>query len=574
MQGDAPRLDRGHKRWKVLASLKEPCRPEDGSPLINQLLHNRGIDGPELVDAFLNADQRLTPDPFRLPDMPQAVSRIHEALLRGEKITIYGDFDTDGLTGAAILVQGMAALGARVTPYIPSRFEEGHGLKISALENMKDQGVSLVITVDCGINDNEAADFARSAGLDLIITDHHTLTAPVPDALAVINPKRPDSSYPFDGLCGAGVAYRVLEAIYRSTGRSADSYLDLVALGTVTDMVPLLAENRFLVKKGTELLKNSRRPGLRELIRVSGLDGSKIEAEDIAWVLGPRLNAAGRVEHASLSYNLLTTASVEEAAKLARALEEKNARRQALTEEVLATARDQAAAMLERSKILIVSSPHYHSGVHGLVANRLVDEFYRPSIVMETRDGKGHGSGRSIPEFNMIEALMECRDLLSRYGGHPGAAGFALAEENVPRFIEALQEIAGRQLESVDLRPEIVIDIEMPLSVYLGKNYRTIRKLAPFGKGNPEPVFLSRGVQVIDSRVLGNGGSHLKCKLRAGNAVWTAIGFDLGELAGEITRSIDIVYHLHIDRWCNQEMIELHLLDFRPSASPPLKKGD
>lgn len=566
-----------HKRWKVLASLKDPCPPEDSTPLITQLLRNRGIDNPELFEAFINGDHRLAGDPFQLPDMPLAVNRIYQAFLGGEKITIYGDFDTDGITGTALLVQGMGALGACVNPYIPSRFEEGHGLKIGALENLKNQGVSLVITVDCGINDNEAADYARSVGLDLIITDHHTLTAPAPDALAVINPKRPDSAYSFNGLSGAGVAFRLLEALYRSNGREemAHRYLDLAALGTVTDMVPLLADNRFLTKKGTELLKNSSRPGLRELIKVSGLDGRDIEAEDIAWVLGPRLNAAGRVDHAILSYNLLTTTSVPEAQKLAQALEDRNARRQALTEEVLATAREQALAMLDKSKIIIAMGPHYHAGVHGLVANRLVDEFYRPSIVMETGEQTSHGSARSIPEFDIISALMRCQQATTsgrrspvsfiRYGGHPGAAGFTLATEKVPDLVHALQEIANKDLEGMDLRPEIVIDVEMPLSAYLGRNYKAIRKLAPFGKGNPKPTFLSRGVQVVESRTLSNGGRHLKCKFRAGNSIWTAIGFDLGELAGELTPYCDIVYNLDINRWCNQETIELHLLDFRPA---------
>lgn len=559
-----------HKRWKILASLQDLPLSANGSPspLIVQLLRNRGIDDPASFEPFLAGDGRLTGDPFLLPDMHHAVSRIYQALLRGEKITVYGDFDTDGITGTAVLVQGMEALGANVGPYIPSRFEEGHGLKIAALENLKAQGVSLVITVDCGISDNKAASYARGVGLDLIITDHHTLTSELPEAVAVVNPKRPDSVYPFNGLAGAGLAFKLLEALYRSNGRDrkADCYLDMVALGTVTDMVPLVADNRFLTKRGLEVMKNSARPGLRALMNSSGLDAGHIEASDIAFSLGPRLNAAGRVDHAIISYRLLTTSSEDEGDELAKVLETKNSERQKLTEEVLASAREQAAGMLAASKILIASGPRYHAGVHGLVANRLVDEFYRPSIVMESRDGKCLGSARSIPEFDIIAALARCEGFLSQYGGHPGAAGFSLPDGRVPGFVSALQQIGHEKLEGVDLRPEIVIDAEVPLASPLVKNYEAIRGLAPFGKGNPQPVFLSRGVKVIEKKLLSNGGKHVRFKLRSGNVVWPAIGFDFGAFAAELTPCIDIVYTMAVDRWANQETIELRLLDFRPAS--------
>ncbi|MBI2935161.1 MAG: single-stranded-DNA-specific exonuclease RecJ [Chloroflexi bacterium] len=563
-----------HKRWKVLSCLKDTGPRGDAfSPLVSQLLRNRGINRPELFEPFISADRRLAGDALQLPDIRLALDRVFRALTRGEKISIYGDFDTDGLTGTALLVQGLHGLGATVSPYIPDRFEEGHGLKIAALETLKGQGVSLVITVDCGISDNEAASYARSVGLDLIVTDHHTLTSPLPEALAVIDPKRPDSVYPFDGLCGAGLAFKLLEAIYRAGGHpaAADGYLDLVALGTITDMVPLVADNRFLVKQGLEALNKPARPGLIELMKTSGTWSRRVEAEDVAWTLGPRLNAAGRVDHARLSYDLLTTSSAEQGRALAQQLEDRNAERQRLTEGVLTHAREQARAMMPESKILIVSGPGYHAGVHGLVANRLVDEFYRPSIVMDTRDGMCNGSARSIAEFDIIAALMRCHGLLTRYGGHPGAAGFRLPVDRVAEFSSALQRIAGEQLDGLDLRPEIAIDAEIPLSSYLGMSYRSIRSLAPFGKGNPQPTFLSRGVKVLDCRPLGNGGRHLKCKFKAGNTVWTAVGFDLGEFAAEITPQLDIVYRLDVDTWCNQETIELHLLDFQPSRQMSLR---
>ncbi len=560
-----------HKRWKVLASLKDIEARGDSpySPLVTQLLRNRGISNPDLFEPFITGDERLSSDPFLLPDMPRAVSRIYQALFRGEEIVIYGDFDTDGITGTAVLVEGLSSMGARTQPYIPSRFEEGHGLKIAALERLKNEGISLVISVDCGMNDNAAASYARSVGLDLIITDHHTVTSELPEAIAVVNPKRADSRYPFPGLAGVGVAFKLLQALFRSNGREelADSYTDLVALGTVSDMVPLQGDNRFLTKRGLEHLRNTTRPGLRELMKMSSIDSSKVDAGSIAWVLGPRLNAAGRVDHAILSYKLLTATNAEEACQLARSLEQKNTERQRLTEEVLHKAREQALPMASTSKILLVSGAKYHAGVHGVVAGRLVDEFYRPSIVMEIGDTRSYGSARSIPEFDMIAALVSCQELFSHYGGHPGAAGFSLPNEKVPELTRRLQEIADQKLDGVDLRPGIVIDAEVPLSPFLGESFKAVQELAPFGQGNPLPSFLSRGVKVVECRVLGNGSKHLRLKLRSGNTVWSAVGFGFGQWAKELTPNIDVVYNLEVDRWADRETLQLNLLDFCPSAA-------
>jgi single-stranded-DNA-specific exonuclease len=560
-----------HRRWKILASLKELNASGNApySPLIVQLLRNRGIDSAELFEPFLRGDKCLTADPFLLPDIHQAISRIYQALLRGEQIAIYGDFDTDGITATALMVEGLASMGGRTKAYIPSRFENGHGLKIGALERLKNEGISLIISVDCGTSDVVAASYARSMGLDLIITDHHTITSPLPEATAVINPKRADSSYPFRGLAGVGVAFKLLQALFRASGREelADGYLDLVALGTVSDMMPLLEDNRFLTQRGIQLLRNSTRPGLRELIKSSGLDPSKFNAEAIAWYLGPRLNAAGRVDHAILSYKLLTTRIADEACELAQLLEAKNTERQRLTTEVLSRVREQALAMMATSKILIVTGTGYHAGVHGTVANRLVDEFYRPSIVMEVGSEKSYGSARSIPEFDIIAALMDCQALLSQYGGHPGAAGFTLSSENVPHLTKRLQERANRELDTVDLRPEIAIDSEVPLSLGLVSAFQSMQELAPFGQGNPPPTFLTRGVKVVECRTLGDGGKHLRFKLRVGNTVWSAIGFDFGPFAKEITPTIDVVYTLDVDNWANQETIQLNLLDFRPATA-------
>ncbi|MDP2720206.1 MAG: single-stranded-DNA-specific exonuclease RecJ [Dehalococcoidia bacterium] len=559
-----------HKRWKVLSFLPDLDKTDDNphSPLISQLLLNRGLTTPELCRDFISGNESLAGDPFLLPDIPQAIGRIFQAILRGEKITVYGDFDADGITGTALLVEGLTDLGAQVEAYLPDRHSEGHGLKTEVLESLKEKGSSLVITVDCGITDTEAADFAGRKGLDLIITDHHTLTRGIPECVAVINPDRDDSLYPFKFMAGAGVAFKLLEALFHASGRQDiyEKYADLAAIGTIADMVPLIGDNRFLVLKGLPLLKNSRRPGLRELIKNSGVDPEGIDADAVAWSIGPRLNTASRIDHALLSYKLLTTSSAEEAKELARELEKKNTERQRLTEKIYSLALEQVQSMLPLSKILVVSGSDYSSSVNGIVAGRLVDEFYRPSIVIEKNNGEGYGSARSIPEFDMIGALSLCGELLSKYGGHPGAAGFSLPVGMIPALEGRLLEIAARELEGVDLIPEVTIDAEIPLVQGLGTAYKTMQSLAPFGKGNPLPTFLSRGVKVVENRYIGDKGKHVRFKLMSENVVWQAIGFGFGEFAGEFTQNMDIVYTLNIDRWGGAETIELNLKDFRPSG--------
>ena len=435
-------------RWNLLPPAPENHLDSSSGfpPLLAQLLYNRGVREPSQLEPFLAADKRLCADPSLLPDMNLAVARIYRALLSGENIAIYGDFDADGITATALLVKGLSSLGGKVTPYIPHRLTEGYGLKTAALENLRSKGVSLVVTVDCGITALAEVKRAKRAKLDIVITDHHTPLAEIPPAVAIVNPKRADSSYPFPELTGAGVATKLLQAVFESLGKQerVDETLDLVALGTVADMAPLWGENRYWVKQGLKLINTNPRLGIREIIAQAGLTLGSLDAESISWTIAPRLNAAGRLAHAMTSYRLLMTDSPTEARGLAIWLEQKNEERQKLTSKAVTKARAQVLAE-GISPFLIASDRDYPVGIAGLVAGKLAEEFYRPSVVIRTGEFTSSGSCRSIPEFNIILALNQCRSLLSQFGGHSQAAGFILPTKNLARLKQHLGELATTQ---------------------------------------------------------------------------------------------------------------------------------
>ncbi len=543
----------------------EYLNASDLPPLIAQLLYNRGVKLEE-IEPFLSVDRRLEGNPFLLPDISQAVSRVYKAVFSRQKIAVYGDFDVDGVTAIVILVEGLSWLGAEVIPYIPDRVNEGHGLKVPALEKLQAQGASLVITVDCGVTDPTVVEQARNMGMDMIITDHHIPLGNLPRAVAVIDPKREDSVYPYPDLAGAGVAFKLLQALFHKDSREKrlTSFLDLVVLATVTDLVSLVGENRYLVKEGLRELNNSSRVGIQEMVKLAGLKLGQLDAEDISWVLGPRLNAAGRMNNASTSYQLLTTQSSEEARLLAMELEEKNAERQKLTNEVLNRVRDKLAAKLHLP-VLIESDESYSIGVIGLVAGRLVDEFYKPAIIINLGPELCQGSCRSIAEFDIAAALAACQDLLITFGGHPLAAGFTAARRNLPQLEQRLVNLAMEQLGHLELRPEIVIDAELPLNVLVGDTFNLIQKLSPFGEGNPQPAFLTRQAEVIECRNFGNQGEWLRLKLKQGNVTWQAVDFESLKKQEEIPSHIDIVYNLEKSCWNGEEVLSLNLLDFVPA---------
>ncbi|MFC1951891.1 single-stranded-DNA-specific exonuclease RecJ [Chloroflexota bacterium] len=558
-----------HSRWKVL-----PPTPDNHlvtasgfPPLIAQFLYNRGLVQPSQFELFITADKRLAGNPFLLPDIQQAITRIYQALLSGEKIAIYGDFDVDGITATALLVQGLSILGGKTIPYIPHRLTEGYGLRTEALENLRTQGISLVITVDCGITALPQIKKARSMGLDIIVTDHHTPLPEIPPATAIINPKLPYSAYPFSELAGVGVALKLLQALFQSIGKEEqlDELMDLVALGTVADMMPLTGENRYLVKQGLKLLNDTPRLGVREMMNQTGLNPGSLDAQSISWVLAPRLNAAGRLAHAMTSYKLLMTDSPLEAQQLSIWLEQKNTERRRLTGKALAKAREQILAH-EISPLLIATDGDCPAGVAGLVASKLSEEFYRPSVVIKTGELTSGGSCRSIPEFNIINALKQCSHLFSRFGGHSQAAGFTLPTKNLSLLKQHLSQLAATQLAGLDLRPSLDIDAEITLPELGGDTFPVIQQLAPFGRGNPVPTFLSRQVKAIDCRTMGNNGEHLRLKLQQGNTMWDGVGFGLGNYMAELSSPLDIVYNLEIDRWGGGERLRLNILDFAATS--------
>jgi len=389
----------------------------------------------------------------------------------------------------------------------------------------------------------------------------------MPPALALVNPKLPNSTYPFSQLSGVGVALKLLQALLQGMGKEeqVNELMDLVALGTVADMMPLLGENRYLVKEGLKLINTSPRLGVEEMITQAGLNIGSLDSESISWVIAPRLNAAGRLAHAMTGYKLLMTDSPQEAQELSIWLEQKNVERQRLTTNTLAKAREQVLAQ-GISPLLIASDKDYPAGIAGLVAGRLSEEFYRPTIVVRIGKQISSGSCRSIPEFNIILALNQCSHLLSQFGGHPQAAGFTLLTRNLAQLQQTLLQLATTQLAGVDLRPRLDIDAEFTLPDLGGDIFQTIQQLAPFGRGNPIPTFLSRRVEVIDCYTMGSEGEHLRLKLKQGNTVWDGVAFRLGNYLAEVSSPLDIVYNLEIDRWGGEERLRLNILDFAPAS--------
>jgi single-stranded-DNA-specific exonuclease len=554
-------------RWNVLPLPPDITKFQNAgySSILGRILYHRGLTEPARIQNFIDSDASLCGDPYLLPGMHQAVSRIYRAMLSGEKIAVFGDFDTDGVSATVLMVEGLALLGVQAVPYIPHRLNEGYGLKAASLEKLHREGITLVISVDCGISAVSAVEYAGKIGLDVVITDHHTPLKVIPETVAVIDPKLPGSEYPFPELAGVGVAFKLMQALLQSVGKEDQitRFLDLVALGTVADMVPLLGENRYFVKRGLEVLNASPRLGIRELMALTNLENGRIESENISWLLAPRLNAAGRLEHARLSYELLTTGSQDEARSLATVLNKKNAERQDLTSKATTMAKEQVSADTIGA-ILVAQHDEFHAGVCGLVASRLVDAFYRPAIVIRKGEELSVGSCRSIPEFDIISALDRYQSAVggfTQFGGHAQAAGFTLPTANLPRFADYLAELAGKELAGLDLRPRIDIDAEVKLSELGGDLYPTIRKLVPFGQGNPAPSFVSRNVDILECRPMGNAGEHLRLKLKQGGVVWNAVGFGFGPDQPEIASRIDLVYNLEMDHFNGSSRLRLNILD-------------
>ncbi len=565
------------REWRVRPSMP----PEVGRALssypaiLAQLLFNRGIRTAGEAEEFLS-DRTASHDPFLLPGMERAVERLTKAMERGERTAVYGDFDVDGLSGAALLSRALGELGVPVTPYIPHRVEEGHGLSLRAVDFLAGSGVTLLITVDCGITSHMEVQAAAERGIDTIVTDHH-LPPPKPLlACAVVDHQLPNSRYPFPHLTGAGVALKLAQACYSTRGRELPAGLfTLAALGTIADVAPLVDENRSIVRRGMAEIRRDPPPGLRALIRSAGLSQGVVDTEEVAWSLSPRLNAPGRLDSAMSSYQLLVEESEEEAAILASALERWNRERQHLTLDSMSRAQDLLEQELQGDPpgpILLVEDASFLPGIIGLVAGRLAEKFYRPAVVVTTGPEVSRGSCRSIPEFDIGGALykVEARGIrFLRHGGHTQAAGFTIATEELPELRKQLNEVAAEALGSQELRPGWDIDETVALGSLPRDTYQLMRGLAPFGKGNPVPVFLSTGVQVTNLRTMGSNGEHLRLKLKDQGVTWDAVAFRQGEAANVIgsgDSTIDVVYTIGIDRYGPEETLRLTVLDLRPST--------
>lgn len=469
-------------------------------PLVLQVLLNRGLETAAEVRSFLEAGISSLHDPFLLPDMEAAAARIGRALDAGEKMMVFGDYDVDGITATALLCSGLTRLGGQVIHCLPERLRDGYGLSRQGVEYARAREIDLVVTVDCGSTDYAELDCLRRSGIDVVVTDHHELDGKIPAAAAVVNPRRPDSRYPFSHLSGVGLAYKLLQALCRRRPGSPpapEDYLDLVALGTVADVAPLTGENRILVRHGLSALMRTRNFGLQALIEESGLGGRRINSSHLGYILGPRLNAGGRMGSPEQSLRLLLTSSPAEAGMLAAALGRDNRRRQELESAVLKKALVLAEEQLlsGKDRVIVLNREEWHPGVSGIVASRLVDHFHRPALIITGGEGICRGSGRSIRNFHLRRALEECRELLTEFGGHEYACGLTIAEENVDAFRERMNEIAGNWLTPEDLFRRIEVDAEISFSELTGETVSRLEALAPFGVGNPRPIFLTRGLK-------------------------------------------------------------------------------
>ncbi|MBL8077554.1 MAG: single-stranded-DNA-specific exonuclease RecJ [Anaerolineales bacterium] len=535
--------------------------------ILRQILFNRGFASDAEARAYLNAKPDFNTDPFQMTGMRAAVDRIQFAIQNNEPIAIYGDYDVDGVTATALLVQSLQILEADVRGYIPNRFEEGYGLNNNALDELKANGVKLVISVDCGIRSPREAQHAKEIDLDLIISDHHhPAEGDLPPALAVINPKQPGDVYPDKDLAGVGIAYKIAEALYleRKEKYSLDFLLDLVALGTVADLAPLVGENRILVRKGLRQMRQTTRQGLFSLAGVSDIPLAKVNAGNIGFSLGPRLNAAGRLKEALASFELLTTKDVFRAGELAQQLDMQNRERQRITRDMQVKAEEIALNGNEENFILFAADESFNSGVVGLAASRLTEKYYLPSVVAAQGAEETRGSCRSIPEFHITDALDLCADLLVRHGGHAAAAGFTVKNENIPLLVERLKSIAKEKLSGQDLRPTLMADMEVSLTQIRPDLIQLLSYLEPTGYGNRDAAFVARNAKVKSSRTVGSDGKHIKLVLEDDNKyTHDCIGFRLGEWAKKMPPRVDVLFTYEVNEYNGRVGYQLNLKDMK-----------
>lgn len=539
------------------------------SPLLGQLLVNRGITDLEKASAFLKPDLSQLHDPFLFKDMHQAVERLELAIKNQEPVLIYGDYDVDGVTSVALMIRVLGKLiPGKILYYIPKRLEEGYGLHLSSLKRAAECGVKLIITVDCGITAVEESLYLKDNGIDLIVTDHHEPQADLPQACAVIDPKVPGAGYPFTQLAGVGVAFKLLQALASRLPQLKERLfdnLDLVAFGTVADIVPLLEENRAIVKYGLDQLRRTKNIGMQALIQTAGLADRQINAGHIGYLLAPRINAAGRMGNPSIGVKLFLTNDPVQALDFARELEKENQHRQMIENEVLQEAQQQIEnePELNQEHALVLAGEGWHLGVIGIVASKLVEIYHKPVILIGFEGEEGRGSGRSIAGFNLFNAIEACGQYLVRYGGHEFAAGLTVSRDQFLDFKKAFLEKAKNSLTEEDLLPWLKIESLVDLTGLNLELVRELSQLAPCGPANPTPVLGCKALQVVEYRNVGENGKHLKLKVSNDNVVREGIGFNLGLLNQELasTKEVDVAFSLEENNWNGSVQVQLNLKD-------------
>ena len=575
-----------HRRWLVNRTNPEYVRylskAASISPVLAQIFINRGIKTSEEIDSFLNPHVSQLSDPFDIGGMKKAVDRITTATRKGERILVHGDYDADGLSATAIMRLALKMLGADCHSFIPNRMEHGYGFTPSSVREAKQKGVSLIVTVDCGITSFEAAGLCRKAGIDVIITDHHEPVRNLPsgggskvsgeddfllpDALVIINPKISSPGSPASDLSGAGIAFKVVHALAMACDSQfpVQDFFDLAALGTMADVVPLTGENRLIVREGLRLIETGVRPGLQVLKRVSGIDGKGIKTGLLLFTLIPRINAAGRLSDSSRVLDLLLAESDKEAVDIAVWLDDINSERQQIEEGVYKEAVSLLAGR-EIDPVIVLSSEGWHRGVIGIVASRIAEEFYRPTVILSTEGTVCRGSARSIPPFDLYQALSDCKEFLKNFGGHKQAAGLELESRYIPSFAECMNKIASEMLTEGDFVPLLQIDADVDLTDITFNLTREFEMLEPFGYGNPAPLLGCKGLEVLHARIVKD--HHLKMKLRKKNQSIDAIGFSMASHFEKLGTAniVDAVFIPTVNEWEGLKCLQLNLKALRPS---------
>lgn len=567
-------------RWKFTQpdrDLVQRVEQEFSVPEIYaRVLVGRGITSRDTGIPFFNPDPAQLHDPFLLKDMEVAVERVLAQVRANRPILIFGDYDVDGTTGASMLYLFFKSIGARVTTYIPNRETEGYGLSPRGVDYAALIGADLLITCDCGINALEQVARAREKGIDVIITDHHNPEADLPAATAILNPKRADDAYPFKGLCGGGVAFKLALAVAEKGGYDPAlvwAHVDLVALGTAADLVPVLDENRAIVNEGLRLIRERSRPGIAALWQVSGMAGKEVTVGRLVFGIAPKINAAGRLGDAGRAVKLLTTDNHYLAVTMARELMAENDRRRIIQENTVEEAIFQVNAHhdLSREKALVLSGADWHQGVIGIVAARIRDLFLRPTVIIAMENGVGKGSARSMAGFDLYEALTQCREHLLDFGGHAVAAGLSVNHEALPAFADNFLAWADQQLTDEQLQPSLTVEGECSLNLIDSRFRRFLDSLAPYGPGNRRPVFVARGVGVAGvPRLVGESATHLKCRLLQHKAAFDTIGFDMADHYEKLLlkKPLDIAYVVEENEWQGNRRVQLQLKDIKMGEAP------